>query len=76
MDPKTYVEERGASANLARLLAVSPVLVSQWASGARQVPAERGPAIELASGGAGRCEELRPDVPWGVLREPIAAEQA
>jgi DNA-binding transcriptional regulator YdaS (Cro superfamily) len=32
-----------------------------------KVPAEHCPAIERATGV--RCEELRPDVPWEVLRE-------
>jgi DNA-binding transcriptional regulator YdaS (Cro superfamily) len=31
-------------------------------------PAEYCPAIERATGGAVRCEELRPDVEWSVLR--------
>lgn len=44
------------------------VLVNQWANGVRQVPAERCPAIERATDGVVRCEDLRPDVDWGVLR--------
>ena len=48
------------------------VLVNQWANGVRQVPAERCPAIERATGGAVRCEDLRPDVEWGVLRGECA----
>lgn len=51
-------------------------LLSQWKNGGRQVPAERCPQIERATGGAVRCEELRPDVAWDVLRmqaiEPAA----
>ncbi len=40
------------------------------------VPAEHCPAIERATGV--RCEELRPDVAWSVLRKPelIGAEGA
>jgi len=53
---------------LARAVGVSPVVVSLWRTGARQVPAERCPAIEKATGGLVRCEELRPDVEWSVLR--------
>ena len=48
------------------------VLVSLWASGVRPVPAERCPAIERATGGAVRCEDLRPDGEWGVLRGECA----
>lgn len=54
----------------------NPVLVYQWASGSRQVPAERCPAIERFTEGAVRCEELRPDVDWAVLRTPAAREAA
>ena len=53
---------------LAREIGVTPVLVSQWANGVRRVPAERCPQIERATGGLVRCEELRPDVDWAVLR--------
>ena len=53
---------------LARAIGVSPVVMSFWRTGARQVPAERCPAIEAATGGLVRCEDLRPDVQWSVLR--------
>lgn len=39
-----------------------------WFRTQRQVPAEHCPAIERATGGAVRCEDLRPDVAWSVLR--------
>ena len=70
MDMHTYILERGkgTSVELARLIGVSPVLVSQWRKGRRPVPAERCPAIERATKGAVRCEDLRPDVDWGYLR--------
>jgi len=34
----------------------------------RNEPAERCPQIEQATGGLVRCEDLRPDVQWSVLR--------
>lgn len=75
MDLKTYVAgERGRAASLASALGISPVMVSQWVSGLKKVPAERCPAIERATGGAVLCEELRPDVEWQVLREQAAPE--
>jgi len=52
------------------------VLVNQWANGVRQVPAERCPAIERATDGVVRCEDLRPDVDWGVLRGETTTEAA
>ena len=58
---------------LARLVGVSGPAVTQWATGLRRVPAQRCPLIERATGGRVRCESLRPDVDWSVLREPIAA---
>lgn len=69
MDLKTYAETRGASAQLARALGVSAVTVSHWVSGLKDVPAERCLAIEAATNGRVRCEELRPDIQWGVLRD-------
>lgn len=66
---KQYLsEERGRAAEIARSLGIVPVLLSQWSTGARRVPAEHCPAIERATGGAVRCEDLRPDVDWGCLR--------
>lgn len=64
----------GGQAKMARAINVSPPTVNQWCNGVRQVPAERCPAIERATGGTVRCEELRPDVDWAVLRTPL--EQA
>lgn len=50
--------------------------LSNWK--VRGVPAEHCPAIERATGGAVRCEDLRPDVDWGVLRgdQPCNQPQA
>ena len=62
----------GGVTKLAKEVNVTPPAVSQWISGIRRVPAERCPAIERATGGAVRCEDLRPDVDWGVLRCPNA----
>lgn len=70
MNLKAYLEKRGAGLQLAAAMGVSSVIVSQWKTGARAVPAERCPAIERATAGAVRCEELRPDVDWAYLRAP------
>jgi DNA-binding transcriptional regulator YdaS (Cro superfamily) len=56
----------GGVSALAGLLRVTPPTVSQWISGRRQITALRCPAIELATGVP--CEQLRPDVQWGLLR--------
>lgn len=70
MQLKDYLAEegRGAASYLGRALGAAPSLISLWASGERQVPAERCPAIERLTRGAVTCEELRPDVDWAVLR--------
>lgn len=60
--------ERGRASALARALGITPVLISQWANGVRQVPAEYCPAIERQTSGSVRCEVLRPDVDWGYIR--------
>lgn len=60
----------GGKRVLATALGVTPGVVSQWLSGLRPVPSDRCPDIERETRGAVRCEELRPDVAWGVLRAP------
>ena len=53
---------------LAIALDVTPGLVSQWGSGRTRVTAERCIEIERVTGGAVRCEDLRPDIDWSVVR--------
>lgn len=67
MDLNAYLKKEKPS-KLASTLGITPVLISQWRTGIRQVPAERCPAIERATNGAVTCEDLRPDVDWAVLR--------
>lgn len=64
----------GSQATLARLIDVTPPTVNQWVKGIRRVPAELCPVIERATEGAVRCEDLRPDVAWDVLRMQSGAE--
>jgi DNA-binding transcriptional regulator YdaS (Cro superfamily) len=74
--PDYINSEPGAQARLAKELGIPAPLMSQWKTGERRVPAERCPLIERATGGLVRCEDLRPDVAWDVLRlqaEPAAA---
>ena len=50
-----------------------------WFATDRRIPAEHCPSIEratLALGEPVRCEELRPDVAWDVLREQTAPLEA
>jgi len=64
-----YTAKRRNQTLLAKAIGVKPVSISQWASGVRKVPANHCPAIERATNGAVRCEDLRPDVDWAYLRE-------
>lgn len=51
---------------IARQLGVKPQAVQQWFK--RKTPIIRCPEIERITEGKVTCEELRPDVNWGVLR--------
>lgn len=61
---KRACEIAGNQTALARKLDRTKAAVSRWL--AEQVPAEVCPEIERITGVP--CEELRPDVNWGVLR--------
>jgi DNA-binding transcriptional regulator YdaS (Cro superfamily) len=58
------IGDLGVTAFAARI-GVAQSTVSMWKARGR-VPAEACPAIERETGV--RCERLRPDVPWEVLR--------
>lgn len=63
------IKAAGGISALARALNLkSHAVVQQWRL--NRVPAEHCPALEAATGV--RCEELRPDVPWGILRSSAA----
>lgn len=78
MKLSTYFETqgRGAALRLAKDIGAFSSDMSSWTSGKRPVPAERCPDIEAATGGMVRCEDLRPDVAWQVLRTPQAPATA
>lgn len=61
------IEHAGGVSKLASRIGVTAQRLSNWQE--RGVPAERCPDIENATNGAVRCEDLRPDVAWHVLRE-------
>lgn len=63
------IEICGGLSKLAAAIGVTPQTVSNWTQPNRRVPAEQCPPIERATGGVVRCEALRPDIEWGVLRE-------
>lgn len=66
----------GGQAAVARLLGYEDRRsVSPWFNTDRDFPAEHCPVIERATNGAVRCEDLRPDVAWEVLREQAEPAQ-
>ncbi len=66
-------DQVGGVTEMAKKLGVSTQAVYQWIRGERQVPAERCPQIERLTAGGIRCEQIRPDVEWSVLREKSTA---
>ncbi|MBS0339821.1 MAG: helix-turn-helix domain-containing protein [Proteobacteria bacterium] len=63
----------GTHRELAKRIGVSIAAPGNWVLRGR-VPAEHCPAIERETGV--RCEVIRPDIPWGVLRAQPASRKA
>lgn len=53
---------------LAKHLGVTKGAISQWKLPGRRIPAEHCPVIQKFTGGAVRCETLRPDIDWASVR--------
>jgi len=56
-----YVKTRATQRELATKLAITPVLINQWANAKRPIPPERCVEIERATSGEVTRPELRPD---------------
>lgn len=65
------IEIVGSQQKLAELVGVRQSHIAMWKKRGN-VPAEYCPAIERATGGKVRCEDLRADVAWEVLRTQVA----
>jgi DNA-binding transcriptional regulator YdaS (Cro superfamily) len=63
------IDKAGGVGALAGRIGVAASTPSMWRARGR-VPAENCPAIERETGV--RCERLRPDIPWDVLRMQCA----
>ena len=61
------IEIAGGQSALARAIGGSAQTVNNWIK-RQSIPAEHCPSIERATNGVVRCEDLRPDVEWSVLR--------
>lgn len=68
MNLKTYFQDN-RQVDMASALGVTPGAVNQWMSGEVVLSAERCIQIEEFTKGAVKCEELRPDIKWNVLRK-------
>jgi len=66
MELRTYLSTapRGTAAAIARAVNVSPVMVTQWASGEKPVPVARCLGIERATEGRVTRKDLRPTDYW------------
>jgi DNA-binding transcriptional regulator YdaS (Cro superfamily) len=61
------IQISGSQSALARKMGIKQGYVGNWLRSG-SVPVERCIQIESVTGGAVRCEELRPDIDWAVLR--------
>lgn len=66
-------QPRGTSGALCRAIGTVTPDMAAWTVGRRRVPVERCIAIEQALNGAVRCESMRPDIPWAVLRVSLTS---
>ncbi|WP_425536192.1 YdaS family helix-turn-helix protein [Chromobacterium vaccinii] len=57
----------GGASKIAEARGVLPSAVNNWPL-RRQIPADCCPSLEKLSLGRFRCEQMRPDVEWSVLR--------
>ena len=77
MDLKTYLStsERGTAKQLAAAMGISTSYLSQLAHGVKgqevRISIQRCVVIEDLTGGAVRCEELRPDVDWDKFKKVL-----
>lgn len=63
MDTAHIISTLGGLTAVAKLCGVKPPSVHEWVKRGA-IPADRCEQIERATGGAVRCEDLRPDLDW------------
>ncbi|MBS6615407.1 MAG: helix-turn-helix domain-containing protein [Sutterella wadsworthensis] len=66
----------GSQKKLAKVLGVTPAMINHVVTCRRPIPENWCPIIERETAGRIRCEQLRPDVDWAVLRQPIAKKDS
>lgn len=65
----------GSQKKTAQVLGVTPGMVNHVYLGRRPIPDHWCPIIERETGGQIKCEQLRPDVDWAVLRKPLTTSE-
>ncbi|PRP68593.1 hypothetical protein BUE93_21365 [Chromobacterium amazonense] len=65
---RIIVQAAGGPAVVADELRISYSAVTNW-SVRKSIPAAYCPTLERLTNGAWRCEQMRPDVEWEVLRK-------
>lgn len=69
MNRPNPIDQLGGPTAVARMCGVKPPSVLEWRK--RGIPQERCPDIERATAGQWRCEQLRPDVVWVRVPDPL-----
>lgn len=67
------IEIVGSQEQLAKAVDLTQAAISQYATGLKRPSAEVAIRIEAATKGRVRVEDIRPDVPWHVIRGSQAA---
>lgn len=70
MDLGEFTKRRGVGTRLAVAMDLSPVLISQWATGARPIPEDRAPSIEFLTDFAVPVETSCPRTRWVRIKHP------
>ena len=64
-------DSMGGIPKLADAIGVSLATIYDWRRGRRSVSAKSCMHIERATNGTIKCEDLRPDLDWAILRQPL-----
>ena len=67
------IEIVGSQKQLAKAVDLTQAAISQYATGLKRPSAEVAIRIEAATKGRVRVEDIRPDLPWQVIRGSQAA---
>ncbi|WP_392564345.1 helix-turn-helix domain-containing protein [Orbus wheelerorum] len=66
------IKKIGSQKKLADEIGVVQSCVWKWLHGETRIPLDKAMNIELLTKGQVKCEELRPDINWSILRNKKA----